>query len=199
MNPKTPYRFYEIWVPKRPTYSEDNPHRWPALIGNFILPIVFDKPELLYWFVQEGPWFQFCFATDDAVLMKNTEKKIRQVCKERKFRTKKIIRDTLGSALGGPRWVEKEKIGTDREAFRSFLMVQSCSAVCRLYLDSLKFDEKTGWTTELNDDERQNPHKSFFESFMHLIANITEAQFDLNIDVRTNWMPYRRMKVPCHL
>ena len=50
MNIKTPYRFYEFWVPKREPFN--GPNGWPAIIGEFIVPMVANQ-NCVYWFVQE--------------------------------------------------------------------------------------------------------------------------------------------------
>lgn len=204
MSPSTPYLFYEIWVPKRAPYQ--GPHGWPSICGDFLRPIMasISPYEDLAWIAQEGRWFQLCVATPNP---REVARLIRYQCKVAGFRVRRILRGgTLGGALGGPRWNHPSRLGTQAEAERSVRLVQAMHCVCQLYVDSL-VRVQTGkgrkvayhWQVEPNLD-RQNPHGSFMESFMHLVANVSEARFDLLMDVRTGWMPEPvRLRVPAHL
>lgn len=154
---------------------------------------------ILYWFVQEGRWFQLCFAANDAIGINRMERKVRVICKKKGFTTKRLIRGTLGGALGGQRWVATTDIGTPAERKRSAILVDLMHKVCMLYIDNLVKNKAGVWAFERNDDP-QNPHHNVFESLMHLIANVSNVKFDVHMLVRTVWMPgYQQMKATCNL
>ncbi len=195
-DPDLPYRFYEFWVPKHGVFKDET-NLWTNIVGAFIRPIVAGEPGLVYWFVQEGRWFQFCFAStrpDDIAA------KIRRIQRDIKIKTKRILKGDVGGALGGTRWVSAPRLKNRRtERERSAHMLDACHAYCALYVHSL---EKRGkhWLTEISGDTRQNPHGNLFESFMHLVANTTQAQFDIRVTARTGWMQEAQSaKVTCHL
>lgn len=191
-----PYRFYEFWVPTHGVYKNETT-LWTNILGTFIKPIVDREPDLIYWFVQEGRWFQFCFAIAEP---ERIATKIRTIQKRVKIKTKRILKGDTGSALGGTRWVStKRLLDKTLENERSELMLRAMHGVCSLYLHSL---EKRGahWQSEISGDTKQNAHGNLFESFMHLIANCTQAQFDLKISARTGWMQEpQSVKITCHL
>lgn len=191
-----PYRFYEFWVPKYGVYK-DEANQWTNLIGHFIKPIVENEPNLIYWFVQEGRWFQFCFASSEP---ERIAAKIRVIQKKMRIKTKRILKGDSAGALGGTRWVSTERL-KDKviEAERSELMLRVCHSICKLFIHNL---EKRGknWLTEISGDLRQNTHGNLFESLMHLIANISQARFDVQLYARTGWMQeYQQAKITCHL
>lgn len=195
-DPNLPYRFYEFWVPKHGVFKDET-NQWTNIIGSFIAPIVAGEPDLVYWFVQEGRWFQFCFASADP---ERIAAKIRRIQKTVRIKTKRILKGDVGGALGGTRWLSVKRLKNKVfERQRSARMLDACHAYCALYLHSL---EKRGknWVTEISADAKQNPHGNLFESFMHLIANTTQAQFDIKIAARTGWMrETQSAKITCHL
>jgi hypothetical protein len=196
-DPNTPYRFYEFWVPKHGVFKNET-SQWTNIVGSFIKQIVDGENDLIYWFVQEGRWFQFCYASSrpDEIAAK-----IRGIQKKVGIRTKRILRGDVGGALAGTRWLSKA--GLRRKSFeraRSVHMLRACHAYCALFLHSL---EKRGkhWVTETSACTKQNPHGNLFESFMHLIANTTQAQFDVKVSIRTGWMRGEQpsARLTCHL
>lgn len=212
MIPADTYLFYEFWVPKRAPYNGSFTIKgvpsvgWPSIVGDFIAPMVLslERHEYLHlcWFVQEGPHFQVCIATDPGCRLQ-IEKGVRAHCKKTDFKMKRLLRGDLGGALAGDRWNHPRRFGTASEKARSVLLVETLDRLCRLYIDTLvkRHKGKTHyWVTEQNGS-RQNPHHNLFESFHHLVANISEAQFDAIISVRTTWMrePVEPTRVRCHL
>lgn len=195
-DPNLPYRFYEFWVPKHGVFKDET-NLWTNIIGSFVRLIVADEPDLVYWFVQEGRWFQFCYASAEP---ERIAAKIRVIGRATRIKTKRILKGDVGGALGGTRWVSARRLKDVRLAReRSALMLDACHAYCSLYLHSL---EKRGknWLTEISGDTHQNPHGNLFESFMHLVANTTQAQFDIRVTARTGWMQEAQSaKVTCHL
>lgn len=206
MSPSTPYLFVEIWVPKRAPYN--TAHGWPCIVGDLIKPIVDAHPDALIWFLQEGPWLQLCFGPDfnvntywSAQRLEEIRKTMVKVARAKGFHIKRYIRNsTLGGALGGSRWMPAAKQGTPAEGERSLLLAQACHAACAVYLHSLVKKGKL-WQVEKPQCDRQNPHGNLFESFMHLLANISEARFDVELLVRTRWMHdgWQKTKTVCHL
>ncbi len=192
-----PYLFVEIWVPKRAPYNHVT-HGWSTIVGDFVKPLVAAHPGIRVWFLREGPWWQLCFAALDLVAANQT---IRRIARQKRFSIKRYIRgSTLGGALGGSRWLPRAKQGKKAERQRSCLLTEACHAVCSVYLDSLVKRGKY-WVVESPQCARQNPHGNLFESFMHLVANISDAQFDVKLQVRTGWMHegWKDAKVTCHL
>lgn len=217
MNAQSPYLFYEFWVPKRQPYYDCRVNKdrlatssaWPSICGDFIIPLLdrIDKSfgmKPLCWFVQEGPFFQICFSCPSFALIQWSkggiliERLVREQCKISKFRTKRLLRGNLGGALAGDRW--NNSFGTKKESNRSILMVDMMDKVCRLYLTTLIRRKNKTWMTEKNKS-RQNPHGNIFESVIHLLANISEAKFDVFVQAKTGWMHegYQQSKVKCHL
>lgn len=196
----TDYCFYEIFVPDRPRYKHAE-HGWPNIVGDYIKVLFepYQDDKVIYWFLQEGTWFQICFASKDK--NKEIEKRIASLNRKLKFKNKKIIRGKLGTALGGPRWVKPAHFSTLFESNRSFLLADSLHKICKLYLNLLEKDDVYGvWKVETNTDTKQNVYGNIFESYMHLIANITQAKFPLDIYVRTPWMgTLGSGRIPCHL
>lgn len=191
-----PYRFYEFWVPRHGVYRDET-HLWTNIVGSFIKLIVEDEPDLIYWFVQEGRWFQMCWAHVDP---ERIARKVRAIQRRVGIKTKRILKGDTGGALGGTRWVSTRRLKSKRfECARSELMLRAMHGICALYVHSL---EKRGahWVTETSGDAKQNPHGNLFESFMHLVANTTGAQFDVKISARTGWMQdAQSAKITCHL
>ncbi len=197
MTPDTPYLFVEIWWPKKAPYNHPA-HGWPTIIGDFVKPLVAAHPGMRIWFLREGPWWQLCFAADDLKAANDT---MRKVARKLGFSIKRYIRgSTLGGALGGTRWVSRAKQGTKAERQRSYLLTEACHGVCGAYTDTLVKRGKY-WVVEAPECTRQNPHGNLFESFTHLVANITDARFDVRVQVRTGWMHegWQNAQVTCHL
>lgn len=191
-----PYRFYEFWVPRHGIYKDET-NLWTNIVGSFIKDIVADETDLIYWFVQEGSWFQVCFAHPRPETIAH---KIRAIQRRVKIKTKRILKGDTGGALGGTRWVSTRRLKSKPfEQARSELMLRAMHGVCALYIHSL---EKRGanWVTETSGDRKQNTHGNLFESFMHLVANTTQPQFDVYLSARTGWMQQaQQTKVTLHL
>lgn len=195
ITPLTPYRFYEVWVPKRAPYSDPST-QWASILGEWVLPIVIKHGgDMTWWCVREGRWIQFCFASENPAPIETT---IRSVCKAKRFTVKRVLRTgTAGGALGGERWCAPDLIGTLAERQRSVMLLRLMNEVCSLQLHSLTKRGKV-WGVERNKD-RQNPHGNLFESLMHLIANVTGAQFHVHLMARTVWTDWAPAKVTLHL
>jgi hypothetical protein len=55
------------------------------------------------------------------------------------------------------------------------------------------------WKIEKNEDS-QNPLGNSFESLIHLVSNISQAQFDVDLCYRTAWMISQKLfSLRCHL
>ena len=206
ITPKTPYLFIEIWVPKLAPYNVEETG-WPCIVGDVCKPIADELPDAYVWWVQEGRWFQFCIAYHDVV---RAEALVKDVLKQRGFKTKRILRGVAGGGLAGTRWMASHHIGRAKEGHRSILMLRTMDAICRLYADTLVLAPLPGnrrgvarkparWYTELNADSRQNPHGQLFESLMHLIANSTNARFTIHLMARTGWMDWAPTQVTANL
>jgi hypothetical protein len=207
VTPATPYLFVEIWVPKRAPYNH-SVHGWPTIIGDFVKPLVAAHPDMLVWFLQEGPHWQLCFgpsgSLDCALAIKTLEYMRRTmvvIAKERGFHIKRYIRgSTFGGALAGSRWMPAKKQKRPEEQQRSFLLARACHAVCAVYMDTL-VRKGNHWVVESPQCKKQNPHGNIFESFMHLCANLSGAKFDVQLKVRTRWMhgDWQEAKAVCHI
>jgi hypothetical protein len=197
MNLSQPYLFVEIWVPKRAPYNHPE-HGWPTIVGDFVKPLADAHPDMRIWFLREGPWWQLCFAASD---LHAANKTMRDIARRRGFTIKRYIRGSnLGEALAGSRWLPRRKQKTCAEKRRSYLLTDACHAVCAVYMDSL-VRRGRHWVVERPQCNRQNPHGNLFESFMHLVANLSDAQFDVQFKVRTRWMhdDWKELKATCHL
>lgn len=201
MSPNTPYRFIEIWVPRRAPYS-DPQHGWSSIVGDVVKPLMDHIPPFwmnqhpFVWALQEGPFVQVCYGTDGDGLL-DLDSVLRTALALHRFRVKRRLRGslTLGTALIGDRWNAPARLKRGGEAGqqrRSMYLCTIMDQVCRLYADTLIRVPGTKkalayWRTETNMS-RQNPKGSVFESVMHLIANTAEPRFDVFLSGRTGWM-----------
>lgn len=178
-----PYRFHEFHTPSQPPF--DNPRfLWPTLVGEFVVPIIRGEKNLLYWFCFHGADFQLCFVADNH---NRIEEKI-EAQKKRLGITSKT-KPTEGARLEffGNRWLAQEKMGVkDVEEKRAELVLRFLHATCELLIDHL-IKDGSYWRVERNVDG-QNPLGNGFESLAHLVANISQFQFDLLDGNRTAWM-----------
>ena len=189
----TPYRHHEFHTPKIAPFNSAGTLLWPTLVGTFLRPIIESAPDMLYWFCNHGADFQFCFAHADY-------KKVEVVIEAQKktFQTTNKVPPaegaTIGTAFRGDRWIAKTKIDCDAPAARrSKLVLQFLHSTSALYLDSI-VQVGDYWGVERLVDAAENPKSenplgNGFESLMHLVSNISQAQFVLLDGNRTPWMP----------
>ena len=200
----TPYLFYEIWVPKKDLYRHPI-YGWPSIVGDLIRPLYTVEPDepTLIWYLQEGPWLQLCICPSnllglDVLTIKEWKAIVKRRCVKHGFRIKRLRSDwTIGSALGGDRWNCKTRLKNKPKQFeRSIWLCTLMHYACLVYADSLVQVEASGkgkkrvpahWEVEKNCS-KQNPHGNLFESVMHLLANMSEAKFDVMLTARTRWM-----------
>ena len=196
----TPYLFVEIWVPKSELYRHPV-YGWPSIVGDLIRPLYEVEPyqSTLIWYLQEGPFLQLCICPNPGALaIKEWTAIVRERCKESGFRIKRLISNwTIGSALGGDRWNCKARLRNKPKQFeRSIWICKMMHYACLIHSDTLVKVEASGrgkkkvsahWEVEKNES-KQNPHANLFESVMHLLANMSEAKFDVVLTARTRWM-----------
>jgi hypothetical protein len=159
---------------------------WPTLVGTFLGPVIESVPELPYWFCNHGSDFQFCFAHEDYEQVEETIEAQKQA-----FQTTTKVPPTDGATIAtafrGSRWIAQAKIEDNAAAVRRsqlvFTFLHSTSA---LFYDAL-IQEGAHWRLEPNGDQ-ENPLGNNFESLLHLVSNISQAQFDFQICYRTGWM-----------
>jgi hypothetical protein len=193
----TPYRRHEFFTPNVAPFDSAGPLLWPTLVGTFLRPII-EAVDMDYWFCNHGADFQFCFAHDNY-------KEIEDVIElqKKKFQTvsKAAPMDgaTIGTAFRGTRWITEDKIADDPIASkRSGLVLALLHSTSALYFDSL-VQEDAHWKIEPNTD-KENPLGNNFESLLHLISNISQAQFEVFLSAHTAWMqPPIKPAVRCNL
>ena len=74
-------------------------------------------------------------------------------------------------------------------------MARLVDSVVRLHLDSIVSDQAGKWALESNNDKKENPMGSFFESVHHLMCNSSGVPTSVLLRVRsgmillaTDWM-----------
>ena len=182
----TPYRHHEFFTPQVAPFDTAGPLLWPTLVGAFLRPII-ETTDMTYWFCNHGADFQFCFAHQD---YERIEKVIESQKQAYQTTSKTSPKDgaTIGTAFRGTRWMAQSKIDDDALAGkRSVSVLAFLHATSALYLDSIVPDGAY-WKLESNSDQ-QNPLGNNFESLLHLVSNISQAQFDVHLLARTAWMP----------
>ena len=191
-----PYRFHEFHTPRHSPF--DNPNLlWFTIVGEFIAPIVKEEKDLQYWFCFHGQDFQFCFASQD---YKRIEGKIE--AQQNSFGIVSKTAPSDGAKIeftGGTRWLARDKIGNKLlEEQRAELILSFLHSTCALLIDQL-VKEGPYWKIEKNEDS-QNPLGNSFESLIHLVSNISQAQFDVDLCYRTAWMISQKLfSLRCHL
>lgn len=193
----TPYRFHQFHKPGHAPF-ESGPHQWTTIVAEFVVPLVKEEKGLIYWFCDEGDHFQLCFASAD---FKSIEEKIEARRKLMGIVSKSSPADgaTVAAAFGGERWIPKDKIGDQAfESGRSELMLRLLHATCQLFISALVQDG-SHWKLESNSSS-QNPLGSFFESVLHMVSNISKAEFQVHFGYSTSWMPLQSVwSARCHL
>jgi len=189
----TQYRHREFRTPTVAPFDKAGTLLWPTLVGTFLRPVIESAPDMSYWFCNHGTDFQFCFAHND---ISKTDKLLDEQLK--KYATTEIAdrskTQTIGTAFLGERWIAKSKINCDMPAARrSKLIFYFLHATSALFLDSI-VQVGDYWGVERLVDAAENPKSenplgNGFESLLHLVSNISQAQFELLNGNRTGWMP----------
>jgi hypothetical protein len=186
-----PYRFHEFNTPTHAPFN-NLPLLWFTIVGEFLAPIVKDEKDLLYWFCFHGNDFQLCFVADDH---KKIEGKIEAQKEKLGITSKTTPTDNARIEFAGnSRFIAKDKIGKiDAEDRRAELVLRLLHSTCELLLDQLVKDGGY-WRLEKNEDN-QNPLKNSFESILHLISNMSQAEFEVELGLlyRTTWMPPQKV------
>lgn len=198
-----PYRFHEFHTPTGSPFDQPA-SLWTTIVGELIRPVVKQAKEIdgefVYWFCYHGADFQFCFASQnfqqiEAVL--DTQRHNLRI----RPKTSPTDGKTVASALIGTRWLPADKIGDSSfEAARSELVLRTLHSACKLFIHSLRQDiGGNQWRLEPNSSE-QNPLGNLFESMLHMVSNLSQAQFDVHLGYATAWMPLRTVQtLRCHL
>lgn len=83
---------------------------------------------------------------------------------------------------------------------RALLVLKYLNCICDLYIDNLIKREHGCWEVVTSQDNTQNPLGNNFESLAHLLANITQFQFDVELYARTPWIqPQLIGRLRCHI
>lgn len=86
--------------------------------------------------------------------------------------------------------VEHRVLG--RKISRARLVTELYHSISKLVIDALVPDANGRYRLETNDDTRQNPHRSTFETLHHVFCNITEVPTCVLVTplaVGTHWQP----------
>lgn len=173
---------------------------WFTFVGEFIVPIVKGEKDLLYWFCRHPEDFQFCFVAED---YKSIEEKIEAQKKLCGITTWSPPTNDAGLEFVGTRWLAKDRIATALMAeTRAELVLRFLHSTCELLIDNLVKDGPH-WRLERNED-KENPLGNSFESLLHLVSNISQAEFDVHVEVAygTEWMRpaiTKMQSLRCHL
>ncbi len=157
--------------------------RWMSFVGEFVAPLMRNQKDL-YWCSYYGGFARFRLYTD---CYDQIKPRIDSMCS-----TLGLTRDdsekelTLVGDLGHSRFLASNS--TSNSQNRAELVLRYLHSVSELLVDSIQKGQDGYWVLEKNTNQ-ENPHQNSFESLAHLLANMTEFQFDVSVTLRTAWMP----------
>jgi len=162
------YFAYSLQFPSAFPYDKAE-YRWTTFVGEFILPVYVQNPQLLYWASYYENTAEFKMYTDDASAIQAQLNSFQQDG----FVVTPLQR-TLEEDLGGGRFLGPHSRSTATR--RATLILQSLKCVCDLLIDSIYKRGDGYWAFEENADKPQNPIGNHLFSVTHLYHNITASQ-----------------------
>jgi hypothetical protein len=158
--------------------------RWQSFVGEFVIPIVQLQLHKHYWFSYYGGNAKFRIVADDSDRLQ--EAIIKQISDLQLVDEGDENGLTLSGDLGTDRFLSsdrRDKISDDR----ALLVIKYLNSICDLYIDNLIKKADGYWELERSNNN-ENPLGNNFESLAHLLANITQFEFNMEFFARTPWM-----------
>ena len=166
----------EFWLrmPNATPFDQDN---WfETFLGSFVLPVVETGALNRFWFSRYGGpgnhQARFRYEVD------GYERITEKVDELFRAHSLEVLSggpfDILGD-LSGVRFLGRNQRQTDGRA-RGSLIFDYLHATARLFLDCLSHrDEEGRWHLEVNEEQLNNPFGSSFETYHHLLCNMTDV------------------------
>ena len=151
---------------------DDAQYRWPSFVGEFVLPLVRERPHLQYWFSYYGTKARFRVYTDKYDELRADLEALRGNLGLVELGGEHHL--TLVGDLGHARWLASNRTDKKPEE-RAIRILQYLHSVCRLYIDYLVKRPDGYWELEATTDHVQNPEGVSFESLHHLFCNLTQV------------------------
>lgn len=156
--------------------------RWAGFVGAFAGELMKNREDL-FWFSYYGGFARFRLYTD-------SYDKIRPEIESLAASLGLGLDDsekgsTLVGDLGWERFLAPDSSSTPER--RAKLVLQYLHSISSLMIDNVRIGQEGYWERE-SSQNGENPHKNNFESLGHLLANMTQFEFDVQVSVRTIWM-----------
>ena len=161
------YHAFSFQYPSTHPYDQSD-YRWTSFLGEFVLRVGSNSPNLLYWASDYGSTVEFKVLTDDLTSVSKEIDKLK-ACG---FVVNDLNR-TLEDDLGSNRFIGPDS--TSNKTQRAMVVLKSLKAVCDLMLDSIIKRPDGYWTQETCGDKKQNPIGNHMFSVMHLHHLIANA------------------------
>ncbi|MGP8201083.1 MAG: hypothetical protein ACLQU4_16450 [Limisphaerales bacterium] len=170
--PREPsYHSHVLYFPNKPLFC-DATHCFPSFLGEFVMPLVQAKPDLLYWFTHYGAFARFRVWTDNyEELCPELEAKRDALGLIDKGEEKDL---TLEGDLGHARFIGADSSSNPSQ--RAMKILRSLHAASELVLDSIYRLSNGLWQFEPTGDLLQNPIGNHLFSVNHLFHNLTRSQ-----------------------
>jgi len=176
------YYSHVLYFPdSRPFDRPDS--RWTSFVGEFVAPLMRNRPEL-YWCSYYGDHARFRVLTDDYSSLQPTLESLRDVLGLIDKGEEKDL--SLVGDLGHERFRAHSSTSTPER--RAELVLRYLNSASLLLVDNLQRTEDGYWRLE-QSAHRENPLGNNFETIAHLLANMTQFQFDVHFGHLTAWMP----------
>ena len=168
--------------------------RWTSFVGEFITPLMENRTDL-YWCSYYGDHARFRISTDDYQSLRPTLESLRDTLGLIDKGEEKDL--TLIGDLGHNRFLAHNTSSTPER--RAELVLRYLNSISLLLVDNIQKTDDGYWRLEQSSNS-ENPLGNNFESLAHLLANMTQFQFDVDFGHKTAWMiPQPLMKFRCHL
>jgi hypothetical protein len=137
----------------------------------------------LYWCSYYGSFARFLILTDDYESLQAPLETLRDSLGL--IDTGEEKNNTLVGDLGHSRFLAPNSGSNDQK--RAMLVLRYLHSISELLVDNVRKDPSGYWLLEQSQNA-ENPHQNNFESLAHLLANMTQFQFDVSVTFRTVWM-----------
>lgn len=150
---------------------DQEPLLWPSFIGEFVAPLVTNRPDVLFWFTHYGDHSKLRLYTD-------RYEEIRPELEATRDKLGLVDRGqekdlSLVSDLGHGRFISPNSTSTPEK--RAEAILRALSANARLVVDSVVKRPDGYWQFEETADRDQNPDGSHMFSVMHLMHNMSAS------------------------
>jgi len=177
------YYSHVLYFPKSPPFNKPE-HVWPSFVGAFIVPIIALGLHKHYWYSFYSTHARLRILTDRYDKLEPQLVSLRDSLGLIDKGEEKDL--TLVGDLGNHRFLEPNLPNRTPEN-RALLILRYLQSVCDLYSDLLIKRPDGYWEAEKSTNE-QNFGSNCLVSCMHLLNNIGQFQFPIEVTVRTPWM-----------